>query len=904
MIPLADRLRGLAAKLRAMLGRRAAEARMEDEFRFHLEMETEKQRRAGLPPDEARRRALLAFGGAERWREDMRDGRGARWAEDLAADVRYAARTLRRSPGFALAAALTVALGVGLNGIVFGFVNGLLIRPVPATHPEQLVALFNTDRRGDGAHSLGYEDYLDFRDRSGAFAGLAAQTGIPLSLHAGEVADVVWGEMVTENFFAVLAMRPALGRFFTPEDAAPGSNPLAVLSHDSWRRRFGGDPTVVGREVRINGHRFTIAGVAPKGFRGLRKFGFWAEMWVPAAMHEALVPGSTNMLRGRGSGWAITVGRMHPGWTPERTEAAAATFARALERAYPASNRDKGIVVVPAKTGFENPSFVEPRMMVLISSLALFAVTLVLLVICANLANLLLARAAARRRELAIRLSLGCSRGRLVRQMLTEALVLALPGALLGLGLVFASPAMERAMLPALQFQVGVSGGPDWRVVLYTAGVALVAALLFGVAPALRAARPQLVPALKAVVGEEPGRARGGLAGALGLRGLLVVGQLALSVVLVTGGALFARSLLAARAVDVRFDPRDRIAVSVNPGLQGYDEARGRALYRDVLARIRATPGVASASWGFPTPFDTYGRTLRLYVEGAASAAERQTVGVQSSVVDQGFLATLGVPLAAGRDFSHADSVGAPLGMIVSRSAAARLWPGREPVGQRARLWRADGEEITVVGVAEDARFTSLDGGPESRVYLPLGQHYRDGLTLVVHRPGDESRAFRDARDAVAAVDPALPTYGASTMRRAVENALSNAVTAASFAGVFGLVALLIAVIGLYALVAGVVAERTREIGVRIALGATRASVLRLVVGRAGRLGAIGLVMGIAGAAAVARLLGGLLYGLSPHDPLTFTVVPLALAAVVLAASWIPARRATRMDPVVALRSE
>jgi predicted permease len=891
---MVDRMRGLAARVVDALARRAARARVDEEFHFHVDMEAEKLVAHGVPPAEARRRARALFGNMERHREAMGVPLG-RWHHDLWADLRYGWRTLRRAPGLALAATLTLGFGVGLNGIVFGFVDGILLRPVPAAHAERLVALYTADRGGAG--ELGYEDYVDFRDRSGIYAGLAAFGGVPLNFTvSGQAAgDMVWGEMVTPNYFEVLGMRPALGRFFTAADSVSGASAVAVLSHESWRRRFGGDPHIVGSVVRLNGGRFTVVGVAPEAFRGLRTFGFWPEVWAPLAMHDVLMPNTGRVVTGRGGGWATTFGRMRDGWTIERTAAAARAFARRLAAAYPESDRDMTAITLPARAGFDNPQFVPPRVLTLAGSLSILAGSLVLLVVCANLANLLLARAAARQRELAVRLSLGCSRARLVRQLLAEAAMLALPGALLGAALQPLGPLVERRMVPHLQFRVGTGIAADHRVMLYTAAVAVLAVMLFGLAPALRASRPALVPSLKA-----SGTGRAG--GRLGMRATLVVVQLALSVVLLTGGTLFVRSIAAARAMDVGFDVRDRVLVSVNPGLQRYDAPRARALYRDVLARVRALPGVEGAGWGFPVPFDTYGRGVALYVEGMAHTSEDPTVSLASSAVSPGFLAAIGIRLVAGRDLAPADTVGAPLAMVVSRAAAARLWPGRDPVGQRARLGSADGPEIAVVGVAADAKYESVSETPRPHVYVPLGQHYRQQQTLVVHTRETPEAATRRIRDAIAAVDPSLPTFGAITMAQGVSNALATGESAASFAGVFGVAALVIAAVGLYALVAYVVAERTRELGLRIALGATPARVRRLVVRSAGRLGALGVALGLVGAAGVAQLLRGLLYGISPHDPTTFVLVPLALGLVVLVASYVPARRATRLDPSRALR--
>jgi predicted permease len=877
---------------------------MEEEFRFHVDMETARLVREGLAPDAARRRTLMAFGSLDTHRETMRDERGARWLDDLGADLRYALRAMRRSPGFAVAAALTLGVGIGVNGMVVGYVNAILFRPIPAAAPEQLVGLFTRDTRTGAIGRVGYEDYLDYRDRSGVFADLAGMSGVPLNVvvpgPSGSVAgDMVWGEMVTENYFTVLGMRPAAGRFFRAADAPQGANPFVVLSYDSWRRRFRGDRNIVGRIVRLNGTEFTITGVAPRGFRGLRMFGFWPEMWVPIGMHSVVQPGSTGVLQGRGGGSLLVFGRMKAGFDRARTAAAAELFAGQLAATYPATNADASALLVPARVGFDNPSFVKPGVLVLSSTLGLFGSLVILAIICANLANLQLARAAARGREIAIRLSLGCSRARLTRQLLVESSVLALPGCAIALALVRANELTERYLTPKLQFEVGLGARADERVMLFTALVAVVAVVLFGLVPAMRASRPDVVPPLTS--GDTAWR-RGGRP--TRLRGSLVVIQLALSVVLVVGGVLFVRSLVAARTMDVGFDARDRALVSINVGLQGYDERRGRSFYDEVLARVRAMPGVAAAGFVHPAPFDTYDPSTALYVNGLANSRDG-TVHIRMSFASDGFIAALGLRLEDGRDFTPADSANAPLVMVVSRSLATRLWPpGMNPLGRRARFDGPEGPEVTVVGVVDDARFIVIGDAPGGHLYLPLRQHYRDWETLVVHASGNAAAMIPRLEDAIASLDPALPTFGGTTMEQAVASGFATSRNAAAIAGFFGVLALLIASVGLYAVVAGTFAGRTREIGVRVALGATPGDVLRLVMGEGARLGAIGLGIGLLGALGVARAMAGLLYGLSPSDPVTFVLVPLTLGAVVLLATYLPARRAVRLDPVATLRSE
>jgi predicted permease len=898
-----SRLRGLLARLGNVLRPSDAEGRMEEEFRFHLEMEEARLIRDGLSPEAARRQARVTFGGRDTHRETMRDERGARWLDDLGADVRYALRAMRRNPGYALAVALTLGVGIGVNGMVVGYVNAMLFRPIPARDPDRLVALFQRDTRTGRIGELGYEDYLDYRERSGAFADLAAMSGVPLNVAipgaGGSVAgDMVWGETVTENYFSVLGMTPAAGRFFQAADAPQGANPFVVLSYDGWRRRFRADPDIMGRVVRLNGTEFTVTGVAPRGFRGLRVFGFWPEMWVPIGMHAVIEPGSTDRLQGRGGGDLLVFGRMRPGADRARTTAAAELFARRLAGAYPATNADLTAMLVPAGVGFDHPGYVKPRVLVLSSALGLFGSLVILAIICANLANLQLARATARSRETAIRLSLGCSRARLTRQLLVESAVLALPGCAIALALIQANGVAERYLVPKLQFEVGLAASTDARVLLFTAVVAVLAIGLFGLVPALRASRANVMPPPASAgaawsSGGRPSR----------LRRSLVVVQLSLSVVLLVGGMLFVRSLAAARALDPGFDARDRALVSFNVGLQGYDERRGRAFYDQVLARVRALSGVADAGLAWPVPFDTYNQTTAWYVGDLASSRDG-TTSVPTSVASDGFVPALGLRLEDGRDFTPADSASAPPVMIVSRSVATRLWPGRNPLGQQVRSGGAEGPQVTVVGVVDDARFAVIGEVPGGHLYLPVRQHYRGWQTLVVHARGDPAALLPRVAQALASLDPALPVFGRTTMEEAVAAGFSTSRTAATIAGFFGVLALLIASVGLYALVAGAVAERTREIGVRLALGSTPSGILRLMMREGARLGAVGLGIGLVGAVGVARAMGGLLHGLSPGDPATFVAVPLLLGIVVLLATWLPARRAVRLDPVAALRSE
>jgi putative ABC transport system permease protein len=896
-------LKGLAARARSIFRPGDAEARLDEEFRFHLESETEHLIREGVPPAEARRRARLAFGAVEGYRETMRDERGARWFDDLRADVRYAVRGMRRHPGFMLAVTLTLGLGIGVNGIVFGYINSILFRPVPAQVPEELAALFTRDSTTGNTGAFGYDDFVDFRDRSGAFDGLAAMAGAPVNLvvpqtGGNSTGDMVWAEIVTEDFFSVLGTRPVVGRFFAAADAPQGGNLFVVLSYHAWQRRFQGDPNVVGRGVRINGTEFVVTGVAPRGFKGMRLLGFWPEVWVPIGMQPVAQPGAPGLLHGRGGGPLLVFGRLRPGFDLERTQAVAADFARQLEAAYPASNRNVGISLLPARVGFENPAFIKPHILVLSAALGIVGSLTVLVIICANLAVLQLARTASRAREIAIRLSLGCSRGRLTRQLVVESLLVAAPGVALGVASMRLAAPLEPYLTPKLPFQVGFGPTADIRVMFFTGAIAVAAVVLFGGIPAVRAGRSRLVPSSASGLGlgrsdaDRPSRTRN----------VLVVSQLALSVVLLIAASLFVRSLTMADTV-LGFEPRNRVVVSLNVGLQGYDQARGLNFYDEVLRRTRPLPGVLAASFAYPAPFDTHDRGVRLYVEGLANSRDG-TFAAQATFVGDEFIPALGVRLQAGRDFTSHDDAAAPLVMIVSDSLAVRLWPGKSAVGQRARYGSVSGPEVTVVGVVADAKFSALGEITTRRAYLPLKQRYRDWETLVVHTRDTPARTLSRLREVIAAIDPSLPPFGAITMEQAVTNGFAASRTGVAVASFFGLLALLIASIGLYAVVARSVADRTREMGVRIALGLTPRGVVAHLMRDGARLGLIGLVLGIAGGLALGPAMAGVLLGLSPADPITFMVVPSALTIVIIIATFVPAQRAARLDAVAALRSE
>jgi predicted permease len=816
----------------------------------------------------------------------------------LIRDLRYGIRQLLRSPGFALAAGLTLALGVGANTIIFSIVNGLLLRPLPVDRPEDVVALYATDRRTGRTRSLSYPEYLDYRDRSGVFAGLVAQLGLPLSLGGRDGAEMVWSEIVTENYFSALGLRPVLGRSFGPADAAgPGSDPMVVLSHRSWLDRFGGDPGVIGTTVRLNGHPFTVVGVAPVRFTGVRKFGFHPDLWVPMMMYAQVMPDADGILDDRESTWLTVAGRLKAGLDLEAASVMLSDFATRLEQIYPETNRDRGARLLPGGTGFDNPDFTPPQTLVLSAALAMGAAGLILLLACTNVANLLLARASARGREIGVRLALGASRGRLVSQFLTEGMLLAVAGGAAGIAVSSWSTEIQALMVPRLQFPVGFDVSLDRRVLFFGLAISLLTSLLFGLAPALRAASHDVVAMLK----DSQPRTRPPRWG-LDLRSLLVIGQVSLSLVLLIGGGLFLKSLLKARGMDVGLARENRLLLSLDPGLQGYDSVRTESLYRVLIQRVRELPTVASATLGFPLPLDTYGRSHSVFLEGSASGPEGLVVGETIAAAD--YFGTVGTTLVQGREFGRGDSASAERVAVVNQTLAAQLGSGEEAVGRHFRLGGPEGDRVRVIGVARDARYGTLGEGPRPYMYLPLSQHPRSWLTLVVRTRGDPAGLIPNVRDVVHRIDPDLAAFGVMTMDQHLDNALNVATNSAIFAGAFGAIALLLAMVGIYGLVSYSVARRTREVGIRVALGASREDVLRLVLGKGLALAALGVGVGLLVALGTGRLIGGMLYDVSPSDPTIIVSMSLLLAAVVLLASYLPARRAMRVDPVTSLRSE
>ena len=815
--------------------------------------------------------------------------------DTLLTDLRFALRTLAKSPLFTLVACVCIALGIGANTAVFSLVNAAMLRPLPVPEAGRLVRVYTSewDPNGVSPRRYGgssYLDYLDWRDRAGVFDGLAAATGAPMNVGHGASAEAVRGVLVTGNYFTTLRVRPAAGRFFAaPDDAGPGTGRVAVLSHRYWRTRLEGSPAVIGRTVDINGQPFAIVGVAPPEFYGTEVEAN-PDVWVPMAARDVILAGR-NWLQQRSSRGITVVGRLRDGVELPAAQSAMSTLMRQLGEAYP-DESGKRIVTLTAMRGIV--AFQEGGGEVLAVMATLMAiVALVLLVACANVANLLLARASQRRREIAIRLSLGAGRGRVVRQLLTESVALGLLGGALGLLLAaWGTEAMRILPLPpALDLSI------DGRVLAFTFAVAVGTGIVFGLAPALRATKPALVPLLKeGSQGAGTSRSR--------LRTTLIAGQMAFSLVVLVAAGLLVRTLQNLQTADPGFATDGVVVADFDLQLRSYARPAGEAFYQQLRERMAALPGVAGATWVSIAPLTGGNQRTIVSVPGYRfERGEREEIAFNA--VGPDYFRTMGIAMLRGRDFADRDRAGAQRVAIVNETMAKHFWPNGDAIGRFIHNGPRDSLGRMVVGIVKDSKHASMTDAIEPYWYVPLGQSYSSTMTLVVRASGRELDGLvADLRREVRTLDEALPIQRVRTMTELRGQSLEMQRLVAGMLGAFGVLALFLASVGLFGVMSFLVSLRTRELGVRIALGARPRSVLTLVVGQGVRMALIGVGAGLLLALAASRVLSGILYGVSATDPLTFAGVALLLTAAAALASWFPARRATRVDPVVALRAE
>lgn len=806
-------------------------------------------------------------------------------------DVRYGLRTLARTPGFTVMAVAVLALGIGVNATVFSLANAFFLRPLPVSDPGTIVRVYS-----NRFSNVRYRTYLELRDRNSTLAGLAAFQLRSFGLRIDADTEHAFGETVTGNYFPVLGVAPARGRLLGPSDDRAGAPAAVVLSHAFWVRRFGRSPEAVGRTLSLNDQPFTIVGVAPEGFTGVLA-PLAGDLWVPLATDALLRPAVDEATRLDTMSFHLT-GRLKPGVDRAQAQADLDTIGRQLRAAAGEPERPQRAVTVYGSTML-HPEASQP--VTAFTAVLMTVVALVLLIVCVNVANLVLARAAGRDVELAVRQSLGAGRGRLIRQLLTENLILSLAGAAGGLAIAFwCTRLVMTARIPA-PVPVALDLSIDVRVLAFTTFVAIVATLAFGVAPALSASKIDLVRALKGIGGDGSGHGR--------LRSAFLVAQVSMSVLLLVTAGLFIRSFRNAQSIDPGFDAGHVLTASIDLETRGYPESRGREFIRSLAERLETAPDVVSANVVDIAPLTLSNRTTYMLRDGDVQPSRDQpppTPQIYVNAVGPGHFKTLKIAVLAGRDFTHLDGAAAPGVAIVNETLARRFWPGKEAVGQRLRPL-GDGanvrESVEIVGVVRDSKYVTVGEAPRPFLYRPLTQQYTPRVTLLVRTAGTPASALSTIKQEVRALDPGLPVFNVSPLADAISISLLPARIAGGLLGALGMLALALAALGIYGVLSFLVRARTREIGIRVAIGATPRAVVALVVRQAMTWTVAGGVIGLGLALLVTRFLEGFLYGIRPTDPLTFGGVTLLLALVACVAALVPAARASRLDPLVALRS-
>ena len=900
--------------VRNVLSRDRVERDLDDELQAALDLLIDEELARGKSPADARRAALLTLGGIESVKVQVRDVRAGAWFDTVLGDIRYAARLLVRNPIFTLTAALSLAIGIGATTTIFTVANGLLLRSaVGVTDPGRLVDITRSkDRGGPGIDPISYPDYLEVRRRATTLDGVY---GYQLELQPASLrventgAERVYPGVVTINYFEVLGVPAIVGRTFGSGDSEDaGSSPVVVLSHRFWARRFQSDPGVVGRTLYLNGYPFSVAGVAREGFLGMTVVA--PDVWVPASMIAALNPESGGrLLATRGADWMMLGGRLKRGVSRAQASAEIAAIGAALAREFPVKYDFLPPGLGPTDLSFvwsaEPSSPIPSGLRVIVAgflTLLMSIVAVVLVIACANLAGVLLARGVVRRREIAVRTAIGAGRGRVVRQLLTETTLLFALGGIAGLLLARALTSLLVSLLPAFPLPVNVSVPLDGRVVAFSLGISFVAALLCGLVPALHASKPEVVSALKDDAPAPTDRLR--------LRNTFVVAQVAFSVVLVITAAILVRDVDRVTSVDRGFDSRQVDVASVNLSMAGYTATTGSAFARQLIERVRVIPGVEAASLSDRQPDPGSMMMGGLTVDGVSPPQGQPYFYPNWNVVDSQYFATLRIPLLAGRDFADADRVGSQPVAIIGESAAKRFFPGKSAVGQVVHVHTGNlnvpgspSSALVVVGVARDVQITP-NLAPRLNLYVPMQQKYVSGLTILARTKGPTSAAD-DIRAVVTSMNPNLPVLIAQTLdslgRGPVEAQLR---VAATVAGSVGLIGLLLAAMGIYGVTAYTVARRTREIGIRLSLGAGRSAVVGMILRQGMTLVGIGLAIGLALSLGVGRMLAAQRFGITAPGAATFVAATMLFIVVALIACYAPLRRAIRIAAMDALRYE
>ncbi len=819
--------------------------------------------------------------------------------DEILKDLRYAARMLLKNPGFTLVAVLALGLGIGANTAIFSVFNGMLWRPLAAPEPQQLVVLASKAKGSAFGPPLSYPDLLDFRQLKAVYADLAGYTASPVSFAVDGKPERAWSEMVSGSYFSVLGLRAAEGRLFAEDEGwVPGKDTIIVLDYKYWQRRFAGDRGVIGRKVEVNQHAFTIIGVAPEAYHGAYYF-LEPDFYLPLSTIAVLDPTNATTLTDRNAGFLRTLGRLQPGVTAAQATAAMEPTMRRLSEEFPEGHRDVSIEAIPELKARPEPEiggFMAVAMMVF-----MVLVGLVLLIACANVANLILARANGRRKELATRTAMGATRWRMIRQMLTESLLLAFCGGLAGLA--FARWAALALMaihiptdIPLRLFDLQL----DWRIFAYSFVIATLTGVIAGIFPAWKASRTDLAEVLKA-----GGRSGGSSAGHQRFRNALVVAQVAVSLLLLACAGFFIRSFQNSAHVDMGFRIDHTLMMSMDLGLQSYSEERGQRFFRVLQERVRNVPGVREAAIAANIPMGYDNSVVNVYGEGLATDEKSAAETVIADDVQSGYFEAQGVAIIGGRGFNQGDTAQSPKVAVINEEFAKKVWPGQSALGKTFHTEK-NGPPIQVVGLTRTGKYLFLYEPPQPFVYFPLAQRYHASGTLVVRTEGDPQKLTSALREQIHEMDAGLPVYSITTMEAHVEfgKPLLPARLGAMVVGAFGVLGLILASVGVYGVVSYSVSQRTREIGIRTALGAQSGNVLGMVLKQGMGMALVGTTVGIALALLLFRGLRSMLYGVNSIDVATLGVVSALLLAVAFLASYVPALRATRVDPIVALREE
>lgn len=807
---------------------------------------------------------------------------------DLWQDLRFGARMFVKNPGFTLIAIITLALGIGANSALFGLLDAVLLRTLAVPRPQELVLVATRTGEGGLHPDFSYPLYVALRDGNDVFAGMLASAGTSFGISSGDRTERARGEYVSANYFSVLGLPMSRGAGFGASAEYLGAQPAAVISDKLWKRFFGGDPAVLFKSLTINGRNFAVVGVAPPGFNGLSR-GLSTDVWLTLPQRIAL-GGPPELLNDRTTSWLSLAARLKPGVTAAQAQARLSTQLPAgFEAAIGKGQWEAALTPAAHGSDFFVAELSQPL------QLLAAMVALILLIACANIANLLLARARTRQREIGIRLALGASRWRIIRQLLIESLMLAFVGGSLGLLVALWSKDLTTNIRTRVGGALTLDNSLNWRVLVFTLGVAVVTALLFGLIPAFRAARVELAPTLKDGAVSSSFSTR-----IFSLRNLLVVTQVALSIVLLVGAGLFLRSLWKLRSIDVGFSGDQVLALTLDLRLRGYNEAQGKNLYNAALEKLAAVSGVQAVSLSSVLPVTAGGSRLQR-PPNLTRPAVNERISIDIITVTPQFFQTLGLPLLRGRDFRALDSEKSGRVIVINETMARKFWPNTDPVGQ---TFYDGSDNFEVIGVARATKYRDLREELRMTMYQPLAQEYSSGMNLLVRTAIAPTAMIAQIRAQLSSLDPALPVFNIRTLPEHIGRSLYLERMQSVLLSLFGLLALVLTAVGLYGVMSYTIAQRTREIGIRMALGAQKGAVLRLVIGQGMKLTLIGVAIGIGVAAASMQLIASRLYNVKTADPLTFTVTVLLLVAVTLLACWVPAWRAAKVDPLVALRCE